>query len=144
MDPGAVYWTNVVKCRSTVSHSGERRDAPPPRGSIEACAARLQLQRALVQPRAILVVGGTASRQLLGVPILRAHGTLVEDRTEGVFYLPLVHPAAALRASEHLEALREGLRGVGLWLDAHPEIRRRASEYSTPEDDSDDATETLR
>jgi hypothetical protein len=78
------------------------------------------------------------------MPILRAHGTLVEDRTEGVFYLPLVHPAAALRASEHLEALREGPRGVGLWLDMDPEIRRRAGDYSAREEDRDDATEAPR
>jgi DNA polymerase len=144
VDPKAVYWTNVVKCRSTVSRGGERRDSPPPRGSIEACAAWLRLQRALVQPRAILVVGGTACQHLLGMPILRAHGTLVEDRTEGVFYLPLVHPAAALRAPEHLEALREGLCGVGLWLDAHPEIRRRAGDYSTLEESRNNATEAPR
>lgn len=63
------------------------------------------------------------------MPISKAHGTLVEDRAESVFYLPLLHPAAALRNPEHMEALRCGLHGVGLWLDAHPEIRRCGGDY---------------
>lgn len=129
LDPEAVYWTNVCKCRSATRRDGALRDTPPPAACVQACAPWLALQRTLVRPRAILVVGSTACQRLLGVPILQAHGTLVEDRTQGTYYLPLLHPAAALRSADAMEQLRSGLCGVQTFLDNHPELRRRAADY---------------
>ncbi len=129
LDPGAVYITNVVKCRSFEVRGSRKVDVPPTKECVEACSGWLELQMSLVRPRAVIVVGGVASTALLGAPIREIHGTLVEDRTLGRYYLPVLHPSAALRDAATFEAFKSDIRGIGMWLDLHPEIRRKKEQY---------------
>jgi len=128
LDPEAIYITNVVKCRSFVVRDGRQIDVPPPPRCREACEPFLVVQRLLVRPKAIIVVGSTASQVLLGKPIGEVAGTLIVY-PDGSKYLPIEHPAAVLRSEEVMEELRCHIRGIGMWLDDNPEIRRHAVEY---------------
>jgi|GEM_PF-2722650 len=130
LDPEAVYITNVVKCRSSTVQEGKRTDAPPPPQSVQACDHWLRKQIALVQPRAIIVAGAVACHHLLGMRISDVQGMLVESRDRTICFLPVYHPAAALRDPQKMQALVNAMRGIGLWLDMHPEIRRTANLYS--------------
>jgi len=129
LDPEAVYITNVVKCRSSVLQNGRTVDAPPPLSARQACEPFLTLQQMLVRPRVTIVVGSVASRQLLGRPIGEVAGTLVVY-PDGRKYLPILHPAAALRSDEAMDDLRCQVRGIGMWLDNNPDVRRRAEDYA--------------
>ncbi|MCW8917340.1 MAG: uracil-DNA glycosylase [Gammaproteobacteria bacterium] len=87
-----VYIANVLKCRPP-----NNRDPLPEEAA--ACAAYLQRQIALVQPKVILVVGRIAAQNLLKVatPIGKLRGTV--HRYQG--QIPLVvtyHPAYLLRS----------------------------------------------
>jgi uracil-DNA glycosylase family 4 len=87
-----VYIANVLKCRPP-----NNRDPLPEEAA--ACAAYLQRQIALVQPKVILVVGRIAAQNLLQVstPIGKLRGTV--HRYQG--QIPLVvtyHPAYLLRS----------------------------------------------
>ena len=128
LDPEAVYITNVVKCRSSVVRGSQRVDIPPPPRCRQACEPFLALQRLLVQPKVVIVVGSTASQLLLNRPIGEVAGTLIVY-PDGSRYLPVLHPAAALRSEEVMEELRCQVRGIGMWLDNNPDIRRKASDY---------------
>jgi len=130
VDPEAVYITNVVKCRSWVADGDRKKDAPPPLSCVHACDTWLRRQIELVQPTAIIVVGAVACQHLLGMRISDAHGALVVPRPDHpIRYMPVYHPAAALRDPSILQALRSAMRGIRLWLDYYPQIRRKASDY---------------
>ena len=131
VDPEAVYITNVVKCRSCVLEGDRKKDVPP-LSCVQACDIWLRCQIELVRPTAIIVVGAVACQHLLGMRISQAHGTLVLSPDRSVRYLPIYHPAAALRDPAILQALRSAMRGIRLWLKYYPQIRTKASDYHTP------------
>jgi DNA polymerase len=87
-----VYITNVLKCAAP-----EHRD-PEPR-EAEACAAFLQRQIALVQPRIILLAGRVAAQTLLKVqtPVSKLRGT-VHHYEGGIPMVVTYHPAYLLRS----------------------------------------------
>ncbi len=66
----------------------------------------LRRQIELVPPTAITVAGAVGCHHLLGMRISDVHGTLVEGRDRSIRYLPVYHPAAALRDPTVLQALR--------------------------------------
>jgi DNA polymerase len=93
------YLTNVVKCR-------------PPQGRIAQaaelaqCAAYLQREIALVQPKIILAMGRFANQLLLGehpelatVPLGKLRGTVY--RYQGIAVVATYHPNVLLRDSAH-------------------------------------------
>lgn len=128
LDPEAVYITNVVKCRSFERRGGRAVDVPPPPACRVACEPFLVVQRLLVQPKVTIVVGSVASQLLVGKAIGEVAGTLMVF-PDGSKYLPILHPAAALRSEEAMEELRYQVRGIGMWLDDNPDVRRRKDEY---------------
>lgn len=135
LDPGAIYWTNVVKCRSfAIEPSGKKKDAPPHPDCIRICRPYLDAQIRLVAPKVILVVGSTVCTHLLGLSITQCAGSLVCDQAAKRYYLPLIHPAAAVRSEDYMDMFLEGMRGIGCFLDAHPEIRREAAAYAVAAD----------
>lgn len=90
IDRGDVYITNVVKCRPP-----ENRD-PQPR-ELEACAAYLDRQIALINPRIIVTLGRFSMRRWFpNGSITRVHGQ-VRNIGRGRVALAMFHPAAALR-----------------------------------------------
>lgn len=84
-----VYITNIVKCRPP-------RNRDPLPGEVEACRPYLHAQIALLNPRLICLLGKPATHTLLAadVSMHKVHG--VPHERDGITYVPLYHPAAAL------------------------------------------------
>jgi len=110
-----VFIANITKCRPP----GNRDPLPD---EIEACAPWLQAQIAAIGPRVICTLGRFAMNALISpdLRISKAHGQSVEQ--DGVLYIPLFHPAAALHQQslrgtlvDDMRAVRETLRARGLW-----------------------------
>ena len=87
-----VFIANVVKCRPP----GNRDPEPV---ELTACRDYLDRQIALIQPEVIVTLGRfSMQRYFPGQSITRIHGQ--PKRVGDVHYLPLFHPAAALRNPE--------------------------------------------
>src|SRR5207244_8777294 len=84
-----VFITNILKCRPP-----SNRDPQPL--EVEACSPYLEQQQRLIKPEVVLLLGRHALARLLpgyeSISRLRGNG-IVKD---GVTYLPVYHPAAAL------------------------------------------------
>ncbi len=99
-----VFIANVLKSRPP-----NNRDPMP--NEIEACQPYLWKQIALIQPRVIASLGNFATKLLSDNPagITKVRGTPQVHELGGrtVFLYPLLHPAAALRATAMKDTLRE-------------------------------------
>jgi uracil-DNA glycosylase len=92
LDRREVFITNVVKCRPP-----ENRDPQP--NELAACREYLDRQIALIQPRVVVTLGRhSMARYFPGESITKIHGQA--KRVGNVYYLPLFHPAAALRRDD--------------------------------------------
>ena len=108
-----VYIANVVKCRPP----GNRTPTPE---EAAACLPYLRRQVALVRPKIIALLGGTAARYTIGpdVRIRRDHGKWTQRA--GVWMMPTYHPSALLRdptqkmdAWRDMQAIRDKLKELG-------------------------------
>jgi len=90
LERSQVFITNTVKCRPP-----ENRD--PEDDEKAACASYLAKQIEWIKPKLIVCLGRHATASLLpGMPsISQIHGKPLK-RPNGIVYLPLYHPAAAL------------------------------------------------
>ena len=99
-DRSIAYVTNAVKHFKWVpAPRGKRRmHKTPAQREADACEHWLDSEIALVQPKAIVALGATAARQLVGwsVPVLRERGHWLR-RTDGLPVLITLHPSALLR-----------------------------------------------
>lgn len=94
-----VFIANVVKCRPP-----DNRDPLP--DEIEACRPFLDRQIELIQPRLVITLGRISmSRYFSGQSITRIHGQI--KRVGEVGYVPMFHPAAALRNPQWMAAVRQ-------------------------------------
>lgn len=99
-----VFITNVVKCRPP-----ENRDPRP--DELNACREYLDRQIALIQPRIIVTLGRhSMERYFPGQSITRIHGQA--KRVGNVYYLPLFHPAAALRREDWRAAMQADFQQI--------------------------------
>lgn len=94
------YIANIVKCHPMSDPSDpEKRgnDRPPTPEETAACRGYLDAQLEIIQPRAIVTLGGVSAKVLLGTAtgITALRGTWREYR--GIPLLPTFHPAALLR-----------------------------------------------
>lgn len=98
-----VFITNIVKCRPP----GNRDPLPE---EIEACRGYLARQIAAIDPRVVCTLGRPASQTLIDptLSISREHGRPRE--LDGVTYVPLYHPAAALHQQQLRPLLVEDMR----------------------------------
>lgn len=105
-----VYITNVLKCRPP-----QNRDPMP--NEAEACSPYLSWQLKLVVPKVVIVLGRHALERLLPGhgPISRVHGQMIER--EGVRYVAVYHPAAALHNGSLLNDLQADFLNVRRFLD---------------------------
>ncbi len=89
-----VYIANILKCRPP-----NNRDPKPEEAA--ACAAFLQRQIELIQPKLILVVGRVAAQNLLqsDAPIGKLRGR-VHQLESGVPVIATYHPAYLLRSPQ--------------------------------------------
>jgi uracil-DNA glycosylase len=86
---GAVFIANVVKCRPP----GNRTPLPE---EMTACLPYLRAQIAILRPKVIVALGGTAVQGLLGLTgITRLRGTWLNF--EGIDVMPTFHPSYLLR-----------------------------------------------
>jgi DNA polymerase len=95
-----VFITNIVKCRPP-----ENREPHP--DEIAACSDYLEGQIALLQPRLICLLGRPATQTLLdpAASMTRVHGRVFEK--DGLHFMPIYHPAAAL----HNPGMKPALEG---------------------------------
>lgn len=94
----AVYVTNAVKHFRFTLRGKRRIHATPGREHIEACAPWLEAELAVVDPRLVVCLGGTAMKALLGPKyrVTKDRGALLpfgENRQA----LITTHPSAILR-----------------------------------------------
>ena len=110
-----VYICNVVKCRPP-------HNRIPEADECQACMPYLRQQVALVRPKVILLLGATAAKAVLGPDIRITRDRGVWHLSRGVWILPTFHPSALLRDAtkkrpvwEDMQAVREKMRGLGVW-----------------------------
>jgi uracil-DNA glycosylase family 4 len=113
---GEVFITNILKCRPPGN-----RDPQP--AEAEACSPYLEQQLRLIQPEIVLVLGRHALTRLLPgyESISRLHGKMVVK--DGVSYIPIYHPAAALYNSFLMGPLEQDFKAVKAHLDRVAERR---------------------
>lgn len=101
IDRGAVFVTNAVKHFKNEPRGKRRLHKRPNAREIEACRWWLDIERRIVKPEFLLVLGATAARSVFGrvVTIGRLRGNLhaLEDGAQAVV---TIHPSAVLRARD--------------------------------------------
>jgi uracil-DNA glycosylase family protein len=102
----AVYLTNAVKHFKHEDRGKRRLHKRPNTDEIEACHPWLEAELRVVRPTAVVAMGATAVRALLGKALpIEAN----RHRVHEVGGLPVVvtyHPSAVLRAKERASELR--------------------------------------
>jgi uracil-DNA glycosylase len=125
LDRSATYVTNAVKhFKHRPAAPGKRRiHQTPDRTEIIACRPWLVAEFALLRPRAVVVLGATAAKALLGPAfrVTRSRGEVlpwpdsayhpedfVGEVHDGAFVVATIHPSAVLRADDR-DAAHESL-----------------------------------
>lgn len=101
VDRSQVYVTNAVKHFKWEPRGKRRLHKTPAQREIDACRQWLEREIAIVKPKVIVCLGGTAVKALLGpkVKVLANRGEfLASPFAENV--LITVHPSSVLRAPE--------------------------------------------
>lgn len=115
--PEDVYLANVVCCQAPGFRS-------PTAAEIEACLPRLHQQIDAVRPQAIVALGATAAKALVGsttgIRALRGHWRLYSGGGCCVPVMPTFHPAYLLR--EHESGRPEAKREA--WTDLQAVMER--------------------
>jgi probable DNA metabolism protein len=112
-DRARLYVTNAVKHFKFELRGKRRMHKTPAQQEIDACLHWLEDEMALVAPRAILALGGTAARAVLGRPVavMKERGQWLTD-PRGLPVLVTLHPSALLRADP-----AHGKENFDHWLD---------------------------
>jgi len=94
----AVFVSNAVKHFKFELRGKRRIHKSPSQREAAACLHWLEDEIALVKPRALVALGATAARQLLGraVPVTAERGKWL-PREDGLQVLVTLHPSALLR-----------------------------------------------
>jgi DNA polymerase len=104
-----VYITNVVKCRPP-----ENRDPLPV--EVEACRKYLEEQIATIKPRLIVTLGRYSLAWFYPRDsISKVHGAIRER--DGVHYVHMYHPAAALHNGSLRKVIEEDFRKIARALE---------------------------
>jgi DNA polymerase len=123
-----VYIANVIKCRPPGN-----RDPQP--SELAACRDYLDRQIALIRPSVIVTLGRySMERYFPGQSIARIHGR--PKRLGDVYYLPMFHPAAALRNPAWRKAMSEDMARIPALL-AELEAARAQREPQLKEESGD-------
>jgi uracil-DNA glycosylase family protein len=123
IDRDDAYVTNVVKHFRYKQRGKRRIHQRPDRWHTNACLPWLQSELAMVQPKAIVLLGAVAAQTLIGpsVRVGAARGHLVESRL-AEFVTVTAHPASILRVGDHtqreaaMDAWVADLTIVAKWL----------------------------
>ncbi len=120
-----VFITNILKCRPP----GNRDPLP---NEVQACSPYLDQQQKLIRPEVVLLLGRHALARLLPgfESISRLHGKVIVK--DGVTYIPIYHPAAALYNSFLMGPLEQDFKAVKAHLDRMDERRRATAAAALP------------
>jgi len=101
----AVYIANIVKCRPP-------NNRVPTPSEAHTCQPFLQKQIALIKPKIIITLGGTAYHYMTGdeTGITKVRGTLLQQ--EGYTLIPTYHPSFLLRNPSAKKEVFEDLKKV--------------------------------
>jgi DNA polymerase len=108
-----IFITSVLKCRPPANR-------PPKAEEIAACLPWLRQQIRLIRPKIICLLGDFALRAMLGkgYTISKHHGNVI--RVAEIRFVPMPHPAAAMRFPRMKAAFRQDLARLRrLQLDSH-------------------------
>ncbi|MDI1257955.1 UdgX family uracil-DNA binding protein [Aquabacterium sp.] len=96
------YVTNAVKHFKHEVRGKRRMHKTASQAEADACLPWLEAEITQVQPKAIIALGATAARQLLGRPvtITQNHGQWLKRESDGVPVLITTHPSALLRTQD--------------------------------------------
>jgi len=116
-----VYVTNAVKHFKHTDQGKRRLHKKPNTAEIEACHPWIDAELRSVRARALVALGATAARSLVGktVSIASSRGVQLQlgDRPLWITY----HPSAVLRADDRAAEIRsaiiDDLRTAAAWLD---------------------------
>lgn len=128
-DRSLAYVTNAVKHFKHEPRGKRRIHKTPAQQEADACAHWLEAEIATVAPQALVALGATAARQLLGRPVAvtRERGRWLHGRVDGRPVLVTLHPSALLRADPATPQDREA--AFAAWLD---DLRAAAALATAP------------
>jgi DNA polymerase len=108
IDRNDVYVTNVVKHFNWEPRGKWRIHKKPRPQHIAACRPWLDIEFAIVKPRAVVLLGATAAQSLLGAKFRVTHhrGELIDSPLASIV-LATVHPSSLLRAPDDETRHRE-------------------------------------
>jgi DNA polymerase len=110
IDRDDLYATNAVKHFKHEVRGPRRLHKKPSTGEVEACHPWLEAEVAAIRPRAIVALGATAARAVLGRPVgIAASRERVEQAMGDIATLVTYHPSAVLRADERAAEIRAAL-----------------------------------
>src|SRR5258707_14569648 len=103
-----VFVTNAVKHFKYEMRGKRRLHKRPNAYEIERCKIWLDLERAIVKPAAIVALGATAARSLLGrsVTIIEVRGRMLQ-LPDGTAAFVTIHPSWLLRMEDDADQQRE-------------------------------------
>lgn len=145
-----VFITNTVKCRPPKNRN-------PLDDEIAACNDWLMAQIALIEPKIICTLGNPALKTLLGSHLKISDVRCQVFRKDGILFIPLYHPAAALHRPPLMETLQNDILRLkelinreiredeitDLTLRHHPPREPRTSVSITPDPDGTQETPSL-
>jgi uracil-DNA glycosylase len=119
IDRADAYVTNVVKHFKFEERGRRRIHQTPKRFEIDACTPWLEEELKVVKPEALVLLGATAAKALLGSSfrVTRQRGELLDSELARIV-TATIHPSAILRGpdeqtrAEEREAFAEDLRVV--------------------------------
>ena len=122
----ALYVTNAVKHFKYELRGKRRMHKTPAQREAAACLHWLEDEIGLVQPQAIVAMGATAARSLLGRPVavMSERGLWIDRPADGRPVLVTLHPSALLRVIDR----EEGEAAYARWV----EDLRLAARYVAP------------
>ena len=108
IDRGEVYVTNVVKHFAFEERGKRRMHRTPKRFEIDACKPWLEEELQQIEPDALVLLGATAAKALLGASfrITRERGRPLDSDLAGLV-LATVHPSSILRQRTDEERYEE-------------------------------------
>jgi uracil-DNA glycosylase family protein len=113
IDRGQAYVTNAVKHFKWEARGKRRIHAKPSAAEIAACRPWLEAELALLKPQALVLLGATAARSVLGpgFKVSQERGRFLPSPL-APHVLATVHPSAILRAPDDESRRREMERFV--------------------------------
>jgi DNA polymerase len=109
IDRAEAYVTNVVKHFKFEERGRRRIHQTPKRFEIDACRPWLDEELRVVQPDALVPLGATAAKALLGSSfrVTKQRGQVIEDTGLAPIVVATIHPSAILRQRTDEERIAE-------------------------------------